>query len=168
MFSLSTANEVSTIIREFTKAIKSNNINSHFLKAGNIVLAPYLSTLFNYYLMNGVYLDGLKVAEVVPIFKKDDPNDVTNYKPISLLSNFNKIFEKLVYQRLKYNLLSNHEHGFKSNSSTNFAPCDIYEYLLKNIDQNLISCFLFLDLSKADTVDLKILDRKLKIFWNLR
>ena len=123
MFSLSTANEVSTIIREFTKAIKSNNINSHFLKAGNIVLAPYLSTLFNYYLMNGVYLDGLKVAEVVPSFKKDDPNDVTNYKPISLLSNFNKIFEKLVYQRLKYNLLS---QGFSNcGSRPHLGPHDL-------------------------------------------
>ena len=75
--------------------------NIHFLKAGNtcIILAPYLSTLCNHCLMKGVYSDGLKVAEVVPFFKKGDPNDVTNYRTISLLSNFNKIFEKLVYHR---------------------------------------------------------------------
>ena len=80
--------------------------------------------------MKGVYPDGLKGAEVVPIFKKSDPNDVTNYKPISLLSNFNKIFEKLEYHRLshfleKYNLLSNHQYELRSNSLTNFALCNI-------------------------------------------
>ena len=69
---------------------------------GNIVLAPYLSTSFNHCLMKGVYPDGLKAAKVVLIFKKGDPNDVTHYRQISLLPNFNKIFEKLLYYRLSH------------------------------------------------------------------
>ena len=93
---------------------------------------------------------------------------------MSLLSNFIKIFEELLYDRLrhflkKYNLFSNYQYEFRSNSSPSFAPCDIYEYLLKNIDPNLLNCCLFLDLSKAfDTVDHKILIRKLEKYFGIR
>ena len=48
----------------------------------------------------GTYPDQLKIAKVIPIFKKGDKLLVSNYRPISLLSNINKIFEKLVYSRL--------------------------------------------------------------------
>ena len=175
-FSPLAVDEVSTIIRELKdeKAIRSNDINLDFLIVGNIILAPYLSTLFKHCSKKGVYPDGLKVAEVVPIFKKGDPNDVTNYRPIFLLSNFNKIFEKLVYHRLnhflkKYNFLRNYQYGFRSNSSTTFALCDIYYFLLKNIYQNLIKRGLFLDQSIAfDTVDLKILVKKLGKNFGIR
>ena len=54
-----------------------------------------MSDLFNYCLSEGVYPDSLKVAEVIPIFKKGDHDETSNYRPISLLSQFNKIFEKL-------------------------------------------------------------------------
>ena len=64
------------------------------------ILALYLSSLFNLCLMNGCYPEGMKVAEFVPIIKKGDPNDVTNYRPISLLSSFNKIFEKPLHSKL--------------------------------------------------------------------
>ena len=94
---------MSTIICELKnkKATKSNDINTYFLEAGNIILALYLSTLSNHCLMKGIYADGLKVAEVFPIYKKDNSNDVTNYRPISLLSKSNKIFKKLCVLSVK-------------------------------------------------------------------
>ena len=53
--------------------------------------------MFNVCLSEGTYPDLLKIAEVVPISKKGKRNKMTNYRPISLLSQFNKIFEKLIY-----------------------------------------------------------------------
>ena len=88
----------------------------------------------------------MKVAEVIPIFKKGDSNNVTNYRPISLLSDFNIIFKNLLHSRLsryleKHNLLTNHQYGFRGNSSTSYALCDIHDNLLKSVDQNLLYIF---------------------------
>ena len=80
VFSQLAPEEVSFIIRQLKKnneAIRTNDIATKFLELGSSILAPYLSSLFNLCLMNGCYPEGMKVAEVVPIFKKCDLNDVT-------------------------------------------------------------------------------------------
>ena len=59
-----------------------------------------MSDLFNHCLSEGVYPDSLKVAEVIPIFKKGDHDKTSNCRPISLLCQFNKIFEKLLHSRI--------------------------------------------------------------------
>ena len=85
-------------------------------------------------------------------------------KPFSLLSQFDKIFEKIIYNRIiidfikKYNFLSDHQFGFRQNSSTIHAVTYIYDNLIKNVDKSLYRCCIFLDLSKAfDIVDYHIL-----------
>ena len=113
-----------------------------------------MSDLFNFCLKEGVYPDSLKVAEVIPIFKKDEQDKTTNYRPISLLSQFNKIFKKLLYSRIysnlvRYDLLSDCEFGFGKNSSTNFAINKIYIEISSNIDQSLYTCCVFLDFSRG-------------------
>ena len=72
--------------------------------------------------------DSLKVAEVIPIFKKGEQDKTTNYRPMTLFSHFNKIFEKLLFFRIysylvryRYDLLSDCQLGFRKNFSTNFA-----------------------------------------------
>ena len=67
--------------------------------------------MFNICSSERTYPDLLKIAEVVPIFKKGECNKMTNYRPISLISQFNKVFEKLLYTRIysyltRFNLLS--------------------------------------------------------------
>ena len=75
----------------------------------------------------GVYPDKLKIAKVIPIFKnKSDERLVVNYRPISLLSNINKMFEKLVYSRVfsflnLYNCIFELQFGFRAKHSTNHA-----------------------------------------------
>ena len=92
----------------------------------------------------------------------------TNYRPISVLTYLSKIFEKVLYGRIngyftKNNLLSQQQYGFRNNHSTSLAITDLYENLLRNLDNKLISCAVFLDLRKAfDSVNHSILLIKLE------
>ena len=91
--------------------------------------------------------------KVIPIFKSDDETDPNNYRPISLLSVFNRIFEKLTYKRLtkyveKLGLLDNAQYGFRSSSSTTHATLDILNTIQTNMDKKLFFCTIFIDLKK--------------------
>ena len=120
---------------ENKKATRTYDIETKFIKYAIPVISIFESDLFNFCLIEGVYPDSLKVAEVIPIFKKGKQDKATNYRPISLLSQFNKIFEKLLYSRIysylvRYDLLNNYKFGFRKNSSTNFAINKIYNEIL--------------------------------------
>ena len=83
----------------------------------------------------GYFPTVLKTAEVVPIFKKGERELCSNYRPISILNPFAKLFEKCLLDQLnKYfvsnNLISPDQYGFKKNCSTNEAVLDIYNKLL--------------------------------------
>ena len=99
--------------------------------------------------------------------KKDSKLDVVNYRPISLLSVFIKIYEKLIYTRIysyltKNNLIYSKQFGFRSTYSTNHALISITESIRSLLDQGQFVCGIFVDLEKAfDTVDHKILCEKL-------
>jgi len=72
----------------------------------------------------------LKLSNVVAVFKADDALDANNYRPISLLSNFNRIFEKFLYSRmLSYiehnDILYIGQYGFRKKHSTHHAILDI-------------------------------------------
>ena len=98
----------------------------------------------------------------------------SNYRPISPLSSFSKIFEKIVCKRvysylLKFKLLSPNQFGFRCGVSTSHAISAVYEDLLNNADKKYYSCCLFLELSKAfDTVDNNILLRKMSDQFGIR
>ena len=111
----------------------------------------------------GTYPDLLKIAEVIPIFQKEERNRMTNYRPISLLSQFNKIFRKLLYIRIysyltRFNLLNDHQFGFRTNCSPTLAINKLYDELLISIDQELYSCDIFFNISEAfDSINYDIL-----------
>jgi retron-type reverse transcriptase len=111
--------------------------------------------------------DILKIAVITPIFKGNEKNRFENYRPISVLTCFSKLLEKLMVKRLtafidKNKILSKHQYGFRQNRSTEHAIIDFVDKITKAIDQGKFSVDIFLDLSKAfDTINHKILIRKL-------
>ena len=88
--------------------------------------------------MTGVFPSVLKIAKVVPVFKKDSKLDYSNYRPISLLSNIEKILEKLMYKRLytfldNKNIIYDLQFGFRQ-YSTSHALINITEDIRKALD----------------------------------
>ena len=81
-----------------------------------------LADLFNLSFVTGIFPLVLKIAKVVPVFKKDSKLDYSNYPPISLLSNVKKILEKLLYKRLhtflNNSVIYNLQFGFRQHYST--------------------------------------------------
>ena len=111
----------------------------------------------------------IKIARVIPVYKAGCHTVMSNYRPISLLSIFHKLLEKLMYKRLikflekKPNILNENQFGFRSNRSTTQAILLIADKIQRAIEDKKISCCIFLDLSKAfDTVDHCILLKKLE------
>ena len=132
------------------------------------MLSPYFSKLINYYLKNGRYFDELKIARVTLLHKGGSKSDMQNYRPISVLTLFNKIFETIIKKRLlkfwkKYNVFTATHFGFRENYSTTLAVTQFCEYIRNETDQNNNVCAIFMDLAKAfNTVNHKILLSKLK------
>ena len=95
-------NEVSTQITnlENKKSAGHDGLTNKFLKISLCHLIRPLTDIYNTSISTGIYPDELKVAKCVPIFKKGKKDDPSNYRPISILSSINKVFEKLLYQRL--------------------------------------------------------------------
>jgi len=81
----------------------------------------------------------LKIARVCPVFKSGDQTDFTNYRPISVLPAFSKIFEKLVHTRLmtyleKHSVLTENQFGFRSNRDTCLAVVDMIDKVTEKLD----------------------------------
>ena len=121
------------------KAVGQDYIPAFFIKTANLVIAPCLLILYDYAFSSGIFPHNLKVVKVIPIHKNGNKNDPNNYRPISILSSFSKIVEKLIYQRLtqflgKYNILISSQYDFQSNFSTIHSKTDIVTLTYDNIN----------------------------------
>ena len=129
-----------------------------------------LNHIFNTSLLTGKCPNSLKLAKVVPIYKKDDSSLISNYRPISLLSSISKILEKIIYKRLDNflkcnNLLIPHQFGFRKGHSTDYAILHIYDKIIESFSKKEHMIGIFMDLSKAfDTIDHQILIHKLNSY----
>jgi len=131
-------------------------------------IAEPLSYIINCSFQTGLVPDQLKIAKVCPIFMNGDKNSFCNYRPISVLPRFSKIFEKAVYNRLeswvmKNNVLSNNQFGFRAKHSTSMALLEMYDHITQSFEKSDFSIGIFFDWSKAfDTVNYNIMFTKLK------
>ncbi len=121
-FSEITSHEIDDIIGNLNPN-KSSDMSPRVLKLFRNLISPNFATLFNNCVYNGIFPDVLKIARVIPLHKSGDKNDISNYRPISLLPVFSKIFEKLIHLRVssfleKHNVLYRKQFGFRKRHST--------------------------------------------------
>ena len=127
-----------------------------------------LTIVFNNSLQLGIFPDIFKISRVTPVDKGGNDLDPSNYRPISTLSALTQIFEKLICEQLvnyleRHSIFYQYQFGFRKGHSSAQAVAEIADNLRKSIDNNLYTCGVFLDFSKAfDTVNHSILLKKIE------
>jgi Notch-like protein len=94
--------EIETVIEslKISHTHEYDETSNNILKDCKTFISAPLSYLCNRVLFEGIFSDRLKYATIVPVYKRGDRNTISNYRPISILTTFNKIFEKIMYSRM--------------------------------------------------------------------
>ena len=169
IFSDCDTDEVINIISSLktNKVYGPHSIPTNLLQSMKTEISITLKNIFNLSLRSGVHPYILRIAKTIPVYKKGSRLVVSNYRPISLLSNINKILEKIVHNRVyrfleEQNCIYSLQFGFRKKHATNHALIEITEKVRKALDNDEYACGIFVDLQKAfDTVNHKILIKKL-------
>jgi len=165
-----TPDEITSLIKQMTSKPSSgfDGISIDIIKLSISLIAKPLATIVNKSFSTGTFPDLLKIAKVRPVHKNGDKSEFTNYRPISVLPSFSKIFEKLMYNRLtdylsKHCVLYKNQFGFRPNHSTSMAVIEMTNKITAALDNKQFAVGIFIDLSKAfDTLDHQILVHKLE------
>jgi hypothetical protein len=171
-FSLSEV-EIDFIYEELThlnvdKAVGLDDIAPGFLRDGADKLAPLIAHIVNLSIRSSTVPDDLKHAKVIPLFKKNSRLEVSNYRPISLLSITSKVLEKCVYVQVydyltSKNLIYQYQSGFRSGHSMDTCLIYLTDYIRSQLSERKYVGMCLLDVQKAfDSVNHTILCQKLE------
>ena len=159
--------DVASLITKLSNS-KSSYFSPKILKLVSYNLSPILSKLFNKCISDGYFPKELKIAKVIPLFKnKGSVSELSNYRPISMLPSFSKIFEKLLHKSImdhldSHELINDSQYGFRKKRSTLHALINATENIYHALDLKLHTLGIFIDFSRAfDTIDHSILLKKL-------
>ena len=166
-----TAAECTQIIKSLKNTkVSPESLPVFLLKENAEILAPIIRNIINRCFSSGIFPDLLKIALITPVFKKGDPLNVKNFRPISVLLVLSKIFEKSMYSRLvrfldSAKILNDVQFGFRKGLSTETAILKLTEYLYEILNSKKCSLEVFIDFQKAfDTIDHEILFNKMSLY----
>lgn len=149
----------------------STDINGVSMKLLHLIahsISLPLTFIFNLSMEEGVFPESLKISKVIPIFKQGNASDMNNYRGVSLIDSFGKIFEKIVATRLRsflenQDFFYSNQFGFRPGFSTQHAVMKILNFISSSINENKVALLLCLDIYKCfDCIDHSILLEKLK------
>ena len=156
---------------DINKAQGPDAISGAVLKNCSKTLAYPLSILFTLTFNTGYIPQEWKLANVVPVFKKDDKNKVINYRPISLTSLVMKVLERILYDELftrTIDKIDKRQHGFLKNKSCNTNLLLFTESIARSLHEKIGTDVIYFDFAKAfDTVSHDLILQKLKIQYNI-
>jgi hypothetical protein len=158
------------IIKSFEakNSLDCDGISSKLLKSISAEISTPICHIFNLSVNTGTFPSRLKKSRTVPIFKAGLRTSCDNYRPISLLSQLSKIFEKIVSVQLVNhldlnNLLYEHQYGFQRKKSTEHNLIHAFNFIGNALNDNKYCVGVFFDLKKAfDVCSLDILLMKLE------
>ena len=153
---------------DVSKACQDSDIPSKIIKENADIFTDFLFSSFNNSINNSEFPSVLKLANVIPVFKKGDKNSKENYRPVSILSNISKIFERCIFRQISNfmdTFLSKYQCGFRKGYSTQYCLLAMLEKWKSAVDKQKYFGALLTDLSKAfDCISHELLLAKLHAY----
>ena len=148
-------------------AVGNDDISARIIKDAKETIAPVLTKILNLSYDKNIFPTSMKIAKIKAIHKKEDYNDFSNYRPISILPALSKIFERSATNQLidfleTNNIINSNQHAYRKAHNTATCLFEVTNYLYQILDEKKLAAVISLDLSKAfDSINHNLLLNKL-------